>query len=270
MILQQQNNLTFLSSPLLSAYPEISHGFSTRLGGISAGPYASLNLSLSTGDSSESVTENRRRWFAALGVAENSVTIPRQVLESDIHVGPPFPDTPADGIITASPGQALLTQSADCVLILLYDPVKKVAGNLHASWKGALGEIVHKGVTLMRDRFKTAPSDIRAAIGPAIGPCCYEVRDDVIQPFRQRHRYAEQYMYQRQGKTYLDLWGLNKRQLIESGVTIDHIDLASLCTRCHPEWFYSYRRDGPRPDEFGRGSPPAARTGRFSAVIGLT
>lgn len=236
--------MALLRSRLLERFPEVGHAFSTRTGGVSEGPYASLNLASATGDDRERVLENRRRLCEAAG-APFPPAIPRQVLGAEVvtlhELG-----READAIVTAEPGRSTLTLSADCVLVLLYDPARRAIGNVHSSRHGARGEIAKKALARMTELYGTRAADVVAAIGPSIGPCCYEVREDIVRVWRG---FGDRFLLDRGGRTHLDLWAAVRAQLEEAGVR--EIDSLDLCTKCHPEQFYSYRRDGDKSGRFG-------------------
>ncbi len=163
-----------------------------------------------------------------------------------------------DAIVTNQPGVLVAVGTADCVPILLLDPVRRVSAAVHAGWRGTLGGIVPKTVGVMQNRFGCSLRSIRAAIGPSIGVCCYEVDGPVLAPLKRSFPYWADVVEDVKGtKAHLDLRGFNRRQLEETGVSPDRIETVNLCTACHPDLFYSYRRDGPR-------------TGRMSSGIGFT
>lgn len=277
------NGLTIFQSRLLLKYPEVIHGVSTRLGGISQGLYRSLNLSFWVGDKASAVLENRRRFCHALDVSLDSLTVARQVhgcnvkiiRKSDRGKGSRNGSSAiqsTDAMLTKEKHISLLALSADCPLILCYDPIRKVIGFIHASWRGASEGIISKTIQRMREEFGSEPSKIIAVISPSIGPCCYEVKKDFIGVMRTRVSNVQRFIKQRKDKTYFNLWAFTKDQLKRSGLRPEHIESANprrevgiptptyvggLCTRCHSGLFYSWRRDG-------------ARTGRFGALISLS
>ena len=163
-----------------------------------------------------------------------------------------------DAIVTNQPGVLVAVETADCVPILLLDPSRGVYAAVHAGWRGTLGGIVTKTVKVMQDRFGSHLRSIRAAIGPSIGVCCYEVNGTVLAPLKRGFSYWADVVENVKGtKAHLDLRGLNRRQLEEAGISPGRIETVNLCTACHPDLFHSYRRDG-------------ARTGRMMSGIGLT
>ena len=139
-----------------------------------------------------------------------------------------------DALITRQPGLAVSVRTADCLPILLADPVRRAAAAVHAGWRGTAAGIVGETIGRMRRDFGTDPADLWAAIGPGIGACCYEVGDDVARRFG------------REGNVRLDLAGINRAQLMQSGVAAERIERMELCTRCDAARFHSYRRDGER------------------------
>ncbi len=162
-----------------------------------------------------------------------------------------------DAIVTNQPGVLVAVETADCVPILLLDPVRGVSAAVHAGWRGALGGVVSKTVAVMQNRFGCSLRAIRAAIGPSIGVCCYEINGTVLAPLKRNVPYWAEVVEDVKGtKAHLDLRGLNRRQLEEAGISPARIETVNLCTACHPDLFYSYRRDG-------------AGTGRMVSGIGL-
>jgi hypothetical protein len=163
-----------------------------------------------------------------------------------------------DAIVTNQPGVLVAVETADCVPILLLDSSRGVYAAVHAGWRGTMGGIVTKTVRVMQDRFGSHLRSIRVAIGPSIGVCCYEVNGTVLAPLKRGFPYWADVVENVKGaKAHLDLRGLNRRQLEEAGISPDRIETVNLCTACHRDLFYSYRRDG-------------ARTGRMMSGIGLT
>jgi len=246
------DGLRYYRSPLLAALPEVAHGFFTRQGGVSAGPYLSLNVSLAVGDRRESVAENQRRLQQALGLAGLAGAV-------QVHGGRaavitaagqvPVADIPeVDILITTVSGLGLLIKQADCQAVMFYDPVHRVVANVHCGWRGQVANILGETVNLLQSGFGTRPSDLYAAVGPSLGPCCAEFRN-----FRQEFPPAL-WTYQVR-PTYFDLWRLSRDQLLAAGLSPARLDLVGLCTRCQAAEFYSYRRD--------------QLTGRQGAVIAL-
>jgi polyphenol oxidase len=212
--------------------------FTTREGGVSDGPYASLNLGVFTGDEPELVLENRRRACAAAGADPERATMAWQQhgaevrrAEPDGIVRPGGRHAPLDGLWSDVGGQGMLLLTADCLPIALarLDGPRPALAVLHAGWRGLLAGIVPAGVAALGGRLTTA------AIGPSIGPCCYEVREDVAAPMRAAFGTGLA------GEGRLDLRAAAERALRAAGVA--RVDRFDLCTACHPELFFSHRRD---------------------------
>jgi polyphenol oxidase len=201
--------------------------FSTRRGGVSAGSYDSLNLGLKTDDEPANVTENRGRLFAEVGAKAERVSMTRQRHSAIVHRAGQGAIPDGDGVWTDTPGEAVLQLTADCVPIALArtGDARPAVAVLHAGWRGLLAGVVGAGVDAL------GPGHVAAAIGPAIGPCCYEVGAEVAESFGPDMM---------RGRN-LDLWAASERALRAAGVeAIERIDL---CTACHPDLFFSHRRD---------------------------
>ena len=247
-------DLTFLTSSLLDG-PGLRHGFSTRAGGVSPAPWDSLNLGVSVGDDMTRVQENFRRFCAAVGVDERRVVLSRQVHEDNIRLVTAadcgkglWRDRDyesVDAMITCEAGLSLVVFSADCNMILLWDPLHRAAGAVHAGWRGVASALVQKTVRRMQEVFCTDPAALRCAIGPAIGPCCFETDDDVPAALRDAlGDKAEPYMVRQGAKWHIDLKGVNARLLRDLGVPAEHIDICPHCTACMPQLYWSHRKLG--------------------------
>jgi len=154
-------------------------------------------------------------------------------------------DFEADALITNEPGLSLAVFSADCGTILLHDPVSGAVGAVHAGWRGCAGGILENAVREMGRAFGAKPGDLRAALGPCIGPCCFETDGDVPQAMRSAlGTEAEEYLVRRGEKWHVDLAGLNRLWLLRSGVPAEHIDVSGLCTACRADLFWSHRKMG--------------------------
>jgi polyphenol oxidase len=200
--------------------------FSTREGGVSEGAYASLNLGLKTADEPEHVAENRRRLCAEIGAEPESLSMTWQRHSAVVHRAVPASRPNGDGVWTDTPGETVLQLTADCVPIAIarIDGAPAVAV-LHAGWRGLLAGVVAAGVEAL------GPGPLAAAVGPSIGPCCYEVGPEVAGPF------GPDVMRGRK----LDLWAASERALRAAGV--ERIERIDLCTACNPDLFFSHRRD---------------------------
>ena len=237
--------------------PSIRHGVSTRAGGVSAGPYASLNLGASVGDSQEAVVENRARLARALGFApDRLVTTPqvhgKGVLVVNKETAPTALQTRADILVSCEPGYLLMQRMADCVSIMLWHKAACVVGVAHAGWRGTAIRVAGRAVEAVGE-LGGDPSGLRAGIGPSIGPCCFEVGEEVVAQIPGSEGVV---IAGPNGRPHVDLWELNRRQLVAAGLPEDHVEVAGVCTRCQPETYFSHRALG----------FPA---GRFGAAIGL-
>ena len=204
-------------------------GFTTRDGGVSEGPFASLNLG-SKGDSPARIAENRRLACAALGLDADRLAVNRQRHTPHVHrARPGARDESGDGLWTDEPGVPMLALSADCVPIAVATTAGPPAlAVIHAGWRGLAAGIVEEGVRAL------GGAETAAIVGPAVGPCCYEVGPEVSA------RFDDDLTHDR----LLDLWAASERALRRAGVsTASRVDL---CTRCNPELFFSHRRDGDR------------------------
>ena len=259
-----------LWSGRLDIFPEdrIVYGFSARQGGVSPAPFDTLNMALHVGDDPAHVWENRPRYLAALGLDAERICTIRQVHGTEIvrafrrDAGRGARDyadalADADAVVTNDSGVTLLLCYADCVPVLLYDPVHNAAGLVHAGWKGTVQRIAAKTVKRMGEEFGTSPSEVLAGIGPSIGAGCYTVGAEVAERFRAEFSaHAAELVQVQDEEIHLDLWAANSIQLVEAGVLADNIDRAGICTSCDRSFFYSYRAAG-------------GRTGRLAAVMEL-
>ena len=196
---ERENGETpYLEFSLLRETGLVDHGFSTRLGGVSSGDFASLNLSFDRGDDPEAVRENFRRIGAAIGVRSEDMVLSQQTHTTNIRlvteedrgkgITKERDYTDVDGLVTNVPGICLVTSYADCVPLYFVDPVKKAIGLSHSGWRGTVGKIGRKTVEMMTEQFGSDPKDILAAVGPSVCVDCYEVSGDVIERFRERLR----------------------------------------------------------------------------------
>lgn len=247
----------YLEYPMLKNTGIVRHGFSTRLGGVSEGYYASMNLSFDRGDRKEAVAENFRRIGEALGVRCEDMVLSRQTHTTNVRIVTDADRgkgitrerdyTDVDGLVTNVPGICLVTSYADCVPLFFVDSVKKVIGLSHSGWRGTVGKIGRKTVELMHERFGSDPADILAAVGPSVCMDCYEVSSDVIEKFKEAfpENCWEQLFYEKpDGKYQLDLWKANELIFLESGILPEHIAVTNVCTHCNSDILYSHRAAG--------------------------
>lgn len=249
----------YLEYPLFANTGVVRHGFSTRLGGVSKGCYASLNLSFTRGDREEDVRENFRRIGAAIGVDCKRMVFSQQthtanvrvVTEEDEGMGltRPLSYQNVDGLVTNVPGICLVTFYADCVPLFFVDPVKKVIGLSHSGWRGTVEKIGKVTVERMAQQFGSRPSDILAAIGPSICQDCYEVSEDVIRRFQESFApqdWPDLFYKKENGKYQLNLWQANAVVFREAGILPEHMAVSNLCTHCNSEILFSHRASGGR------------------------
>lgn len=243
----ENGTIRYLASPVLAPFGDLAHAFLTRAGGASAAPFDSLNFGMWGGagaDAPEAIEENFAILGRALGVTRRNLFAIRQVHGCRVAVaedeGGYGIETPieADAAITALAGVAVGVLTADCLPVLLYDPVKRVAGAAHAGWRGTEKGISVKTVEVMGRRFGSRPEDIMAALGPCIGPCCYEVGTDVAGRFSSTGAVRKV-----SGRTTLDIGLANRAQLVATGLKKENITGPDACTACSVTRFFSYRKE---------------------------
>lgn len=284
----QKSSLSILQVDLLKRIPWLIHGFSTRAGGFSEtyGGHA-LNLGFTKQDSRVAVEHNRENFLRQLRAISEGRTWPlviqRQIHSDLIHCVSEMTESSltGDGLITRTPGILLAVLTADCLPIILVDPKQRAAGVFHAGWRGTVKRMVEKGAGEMRRWFGTEPRDLRAAIGPGIHRCCYQVGPEVWGQFESQFAYAGELFHEVKEsgpirekypllfltarapghselpkKIFLDLVEANRRQLLATGVQAKNIAASLLCTSCRSDLLFSHRAE--------RGT-----TGRMMAVVGI-
>lgn len=227
----------------------VSHGFTTRYGGVSRGYLSSLNIGLSRGDAYENVVENYRRLGDALGFDPHKCVLSKQVHSDIVHSATESdwgaglyadPLSPCDALITNVPGTALTVFTADCTPILLWDSATGAVGAVHAGWRGTAAAIAAKTVQAMKDNFGSRPENIHAAIGPNIGMCHFETDEDVPQALLAAFGDdVAEYIVKTGEKYHADLKAINACILRRAGVS--QIEIAQACTVCESERFWSHR-----------------------------
>jgi YfiH family protein len=262
--------IRILQIPAFSKLPWLIHGFSTCPGGISTLENEKvLNLGFTDWDTRENVQENRRRFQSALGASDLTLVPLKQFHSDVIHLfqAPDQGPCRGDASLTNTTGLLLAVQTADCVPILLVDPKKRAIAAVHAGWRGTLRRILAKTVGRLQMDFGSKPADLLAAIGPSIGPCCYEVGTEVATQFLSQFADAPTYFDEfRTGdepnpiqwlnmmppghqpppkNVQLDLRKANHSQLLAAGLQPKNIHTIDLCTACHPDLLFSYRKQGP-------------------------
>ena len=243
------DGVPFLSYPMLEETGIVHHGFSTKLGGVSKGCWATMNISTTRGDDPEDVEENQRRIARAIGVKPEDMTFTNQTHTTNVAVvraedkGRRFMET--DGMITNVPGICLVTFYADCVPLYFVDPVKKAIGLSHSGWRGTVGNIAQVTVDALIREYNANPAYIKAVIGPGICRGCYEVSEDVAVQFQKKYlpQEAEHIVTpgKRVGKYQLDLQLANYYNLIHAGIHPEHIAVADVCTCCNSDLLFSHR-----------------------------
>lgn len=245
------DGVPYLAYPLLEKTGAVRHGFSTRLGGVSTGHCATMNISTTRGDDPAAVEENRRRIAKAIGVRAENMTYTNQTHTTNVAVveakdrGKRFMET--DGMVTNVPEICLVTFYADCVPLFFVDPVHRAIGLSHSGWRGTVGKMGKVTVERMREEYGTDPAQVVAAIGPSICQDCYEVSEDVIEKFRENFDKAlwpELFYEKADGKYQLNLWRANQAVLAEAGVPRENIAVTNLCTHCNPDILFSHRSTG--------------------------
>ncbi len=240
-----------------------TNGFSTRMGGTSPMPQNDLNLAGFNEDTAENIHENRRR-FLSLFEGDWQLTAVWQMHSADVRIVRDREDARSDqercdALTTNASGILLAVKSADCVPIILGDSRTGACAAVHAGWRGTVARIVERTLARMKQEYGTLAEDVRAAIGPAAGSCCYEVGQEVIEAFRENFRDADElFQPTREGHALIDLQRANRNQLAQAGVNPARIHTAPFCTMCRTDLFFSYRRE----------KSLRGRVGRLMSVIG--
>jgi polyphenol oxidase len=280
-VLRKSGELEVLQLEPFRKFEWLVHGFSTRPAGVSdLNGEKVLNLGFMDWDAKETVAANRRAFQTAVGAKDFTFVAMKQIHSDVVHTFPKQPgeQCTGDASITNRPALLIGVQTADCVPILLADPKRRAVAAIHAGWRGTLARIVEKTVGRMRLEFGSRAQDLLAAIGPSIGPCCYEVGAELVSKFTAQFADAAEYFDEpRSGEepnplqwlnmappghqpppknVHLDLRQANRSQLLASGLRVQNIFVTALCTRCNPELFFSYRKEG-------------AVSGRLMSVIGV-
>ena len=235
--------MQIVRAPLLQGFP---HGFTTRHGGVSRVPWESLNLGGATGDDPASVDGNwvRLRQETGLTFARVRQVHGCRVVRREEPVSPSDADDEADAVITSRPGLAACVLTADCVPLLIGDPGTGAVAAVHAGWRGTLARAAGRAVEALVREFGAHRENLLVAIGPAIGPCCYEVSHDLAERFVAEIGPSVSMLHPRTPR--VDLWSANDVVLREAGVAPERIEIIDRCTACDAESFFSHRRDGAR------------------------
>lgn len=274
MIERERNGIRFFASELLDRHADVAALVTTRHGGVSTGPFATLNLGAKTNDDPRNVRENRARVARLFGHDARQLVFARQVHGDAIaqvprgFEGGVFDDV--DALVIDAPQTPLVILTADCAAVFLYDPRHHAIGIAHAGWRGTVAGIAARAVQHMHEAFGTQPHNLIACIGPSIGPCCYEVGDEVISaveaamPDSSGEVLVEPDMASagsfraaiNADHKHFDLWRANEIMLVETGIPEQQIEVARLCTACRTDLFYSHRAE-------------KGVTGRFGALMML-
>lgn len=254
----KKGDVIYLTFPLFDKVG-IKHGFSTKIGGVSTGDCATMNLSFARGDDPDHVMENHRILANAIGYEADNLVLSNQVHDTIIRcvdasdcgkgVTRQSDLTGVDGLITKDPKVVLMTFFADCVPLFFYDPAERAIGACHSGWRGTVNRIGAKTVAAMEREFGTKPGNLLAVIGPSICASCYEVSEDVAVSFQnefQEEQWCQILEKKPAHKYQLDLWRANEIILEEAGIPNNQIEGSELCTCCHSDLLFSHRATGGR------------------------
>ncbi len=281
-VLVTEGSTPYLRPTAFEKYKEVKVGFFTRLGGVSKGHLRSLNLGFNLGDDRENVLENYKRVSDALGIEMGDIVLTRQVHENTVR-NVKYADRgngifsenrfeSADGLVTNEKNVCLSVFGADCVPLVLYDPVENVISSAHAGWRGTVSDIAGNAVRKMNSDYGSRPENIVCVLGPSICGNCYEISEDVAVEFaenydglserndgivlrsfetvddgnKKRKTYADnilpEILYKNEeDKIHADLWNANRFNLLRAGVKDENIHLMGLCTKCRNDLFHSHR-----------------------------
>ena len=252
--IKERNGVSFVTFPAFDAFPELVAANSTRLGGVSAEPFSSMNLGFNRGDREEAVLENYRRFTGALEIPCDRLVLPKQTHSLNVRRAGnqdagtgilfPVPYSDVDALITAERNLPLVAYGSDCVPVFFYDRGKEAIGIAHAGWRGTVGGIVRNVVKEMKEEFGTDPGELLCVIGPSICGKCFEIGGDVAELFRNAFPEGEKNgILKRKNaeKWTADLWLANKEQLLNAGVSESGIVISGECTMCRPELYWSHR-----------------------------
>lgn len=259
MNIKEKKGVKYLTFDLLEK-ENVKYGFSTRIGGVSTGEFATLNFGFHRGDSEENVKKNFRIMADVLDMNYERMCLSKQTHTTNVRVireedagngiMRPLPYDDVDGLITDVEDLPLVTFFADCIPLTFFDPKKRVIAASHSGWRGTVGKIGKVTIEKMREEYGCKPQDILCGIGPGICRDCYEVSGDVAEEFRRAfgQKVAEEKLLRRSvfhpkdmEKYMLDLWEANHLVLLEAGILEEHIEITDYCTRCNPKLFYSHR-----------------------------
>ncbi len=250
--MNKKHSIQYYESSILNGCDFLTHAFCTRLGGVSEEDYSSLNISFKEDDLESKVLQNWNRLAMAFAIPLDQFITLNQVHGDDIFVIKPYGEyLPLDGalnydaIITTRQNLAICIKTADCVPVFIVDRAKKIIAAVHAGWRSSALEISGKVIRLLYEKYGSSPWDILAAIGPAIGQCCFEVDTTTANVFFNQKN-NEEFLFSCFGtnKWILDLAEANRRQIMNCGIPEENIDVSDLCTSCRQDLFFSHRGSG--------------------------
>ncbi len=257
MNLNESDDVRYLTFKVFDS-PEfgfLHHAFSTRIGGCSENEYSGMNLTFSTGDFAENVRKNFEIFCEKTDFEIETLVIPEQTHSNNVKIvnnsdcignnltSKRIENT--DGLITNHHGVTLVTFHADCGSLFFVDKKSKVIGLAHAGWMGTVKKIARNMVFSFIENFGSDVKNIVCCMGPAIKKCCFEIKNDILPKFKNMdlqniESFIQENMYKNNSYN-IDLFGINKQILLEAGLLEENIILSDLCTKCHPELFYSHR-----------------------------
>ena len=239
--------IAHLKVPQWENYQGLLHGFTGRRGGKSTGRFAGLNVSYRVGDDPKVVSQNVCDVKLAAGIHDGRIVTMKQMHGEDLVEVKDKNLTEAgeaDGMVTSEKDIYLAVLTADCVPLLFVAPKQRVVAAVHAGWRGTMAGIAEKTARLLKTRYGVEPSELEVALGPSIGICCYEVKDDVAGPLMKRWgKLTTPSIAVRDGKSFINLRRLNRDILRAAGVPGNQLFQVGPCTSCTPEDFFSYRRE---------------------------
>ena len=254
-------NLILYRVRAFDAYPNLTHAIFTRRGGYSQAPFDTLNLGSSVGDDPQAIKKNYEQVYQVTHITPEQTVSCHLIHSADVltinQANQQRLMGKADGLITGTPNIYLSMRFGDCTPLIFFDPVRGAVGLTHAGWRGTMQDMAGATVRMMVKQFDCRPGDMIAVIGPAIGPCCYEVGSEVIAAAAESFEDSASLFTRRNGKAnhaHFNLWEANRRQLAAAGV--QQIIQSELCTACRTDQFFSHRAEH-------------GRTGRFGVIIGL-
>ncbi len=248
------NGMTYLKFPMLSDLPGFFHGIFLRQAWDHKGGATTFNLGLGCGTPDAQVQLNRRRMLSVFGDGHTAVYAHQVhgtqvgIWDNSVQAAANIVRLRGDALVTAQAASALVIQTADCQSVIMIDPLRRVAANVHSGWRGSIGNIIGSTIEAMAATYGCRPQDLICGIGPSLGPCCAEFIN-----FRQE--IPRSYWGYRRCGAYFDFWQISLDQLAAAGVQKPNIRVAGICTKCNQHLFFSYRGD--------------KKTGRFATVVGI-